>query len=105
MKRITINFLAAILLAVSVFALNLPADDKSIEKIEFKGRYTVPNEEIAKQVKTKVGDKFIPDALTADFERILAMKLFDDTKCAVVSKQGPGGGVIVTFILVDKPRK
>ena len=102
MKRIAITALAVVFLAVSALALD---DNRLIEKIEFKGRYTVSNEEITKHVKTKVGDKYQSELVSADFERILATRLFDDTKSAVITKPGQNGGIIVVFVLVDKPRK
>jgi len=97
--------LLALLAVLMISGYAFASDDKLVEKIEFKGKYSVANDEIARQVKTKVGDKYLHEAIIADFERILATKLFDEFKSSVVTKPGENGGVIVVFILVDKPRK
>jgi len=69
-------------------------------RIKFKGNRRVESETILRELVTRVDDIFSAFRLRKDIRRIWRMGKFDDIK---VDAQRAAGGVILTFIVKEKP--
>jgi outer membrane protein insertion porin family len=90
----------AFLLAVLFYPGLLSAETQKIKNIEIEGNIRVLSSVISGYIKTKAGDDFDPVALRADLENVYKSGLFVDIK---IDKETFADGVIVTFIVLEKP--
>jgi outer membrane protein insertion porin family len=72
-----------------------------IETIQFRGARRVPQDTLRALVSTKAGDVYNEDALRRDFMLLWNTNRFDDIK--LESEKGDHGGVVLTFIVTERP--
>lgn len=75
-------------------------DQKVVKKVQFKGNRAVNTDLVRSRVKTREGSPFVQSDVDDDLKRLYAMGFFSD--CLVDVKE-EYDGVVVTFILVEKP--
>jgi Surface antigen variable number repeat len=78
-----------------------PLTQNEIEEVRFSGLNHVSEETVRAVIHTKAGDPYNADALRQDFKAVWNLKLFDDVQSKL--ENGPRGGVLVTFILTERP--
>ena len=76
---------------------------QTIEQIEISGNRRIPRETILYYVQSKVGDRYNPEQIGRDFQAILALGFFDPLKSKIFTENGPRGGLVVTFQVVEYP--
>ena len=79
------------------------AQNALVETVEICGNHHVSSKSIAKQVKTRPGQRYDADQAKRDFEAILAMGFFDPLKSKLIEDAGSQGGKIVRFDLSEYP--
>lgn len=94
-------------LVISFACLNpLPfalAQNALVEMIEICGNHHVSAKTIAKQVKTRPGQRYDAEQVKRDFEAVLAMGFFDPLKSKYLQDTGSKGGKIIRFELSEYP--
>src|ERR1700722_16110328 len=71
-----------------------------IEAVEFKGARRVAPDMLRSLIDSKKGDIYDEEALHRDFMHLWNSGRFDDI--TLQTEPGPGGGVIVTFVVVER---
>src|ERR1044072_8283074 len=101
-----VKFLSSILV-ISFFCLQplsgALAQNAVVEVIEICGNQHVSSKNIAKQVKTRPGQRYDAEQVKRDFEAILAMGFFDPLKSRLNVETGQRGGKVITFDLSEYP--
>src|SRR6266850_2370985 len=96
---------ASVLLALVLSGLRprapQPPAANTIESIVISGNRRVPTETIKHYMLTKVGDTLNADVVGRDVKTLYAQGYFDDIR--VNSEDTTSGGLIVTFIVKEKP--
>jgi len=77
-----------------------PVGDNIIESVEFRGQKKVPQDTLRALIFTKKGDPYDLDAIHRDFIALWNTGRFDDLK--VETEKGPGGGVILRFVVTER---
>lgn len=101
-----VKFLSSILVIGFLCLHPLPvtlAQNGVVEVIEICGNHHVSSKSIAKQIKTRPGQRYDAEQVKRDFEAVLAMGFFDPLKCKVSEENGPKGGRVITFNLSEYP--
>jgi outer membrane protein insertion porin family len=73
---------------------------QAIEDIQFRGQRRVPQDTLRALISSKKGDIFSDDDLHRDFMALWNSGRFDDIH--METEPGPGGGVIVRFIVTER---
>ena len=74
-----------------------------VENVDIIGNRRLRKEDILYYVQTRQGDVFSPAQVERDLQTILALGFFDKVQTRVTTEDGPRGGVIVTFYVVELP--
>ena len=72
-----------------------------IESIQFRGARRVPQDTLRAMIFTKTGDVYSDEGLRRDFMALWNTNRFDDIR--LESEKGDRGGVILTFVVVERP--
>ncbi len=72
-----------------------------VERIEFRGSRRVPVDTLRALIYTRPGDPYSEEALHRDFIALWNTNRFDDIR--LESEPGEHGGVIVRFVLTERP--
>jgi outer membrane protein insertion porin family len=89
-------------LAGSAYAQQQP-QQRVVENVDIIGNRRLRKEDILYYVQTRQGDVFNPGQVERDLQTILALGFFDKVQTRVTTEDGPRGGVIVTFYVVELP--
>ncbi len=89
-----------LLLGVAYFALAIPLQTKTIERIDIRGYRRYPEGMIRSKIKSKPGDVCQTDRLALDVQSLYQTGLFENVE--VRQKEGDTGRV-VTFLVKEKP--
>ena len=82
-------------------AVAAPLESNVVEAIEFRGSRRVPQDTMRAIIFTKTGDVYADDTLRRDFMALWNTNRFDDIR--LESETGERGGVILRFVLVERP--
>ncbi len=82
-----------------------PIAGRNIERVEITGLCSRPSEEIMSHLKTRPGESYSQEQITADLQSLLALGFFDRKETRVRVEEGSRGGVNVIFELVELPPK
>ncbi len=74
-----------------------------VENVEVCGIHHVSFKSLAKQVKTRPGQRYEAEQVKHDYEAVLAMGFFDPLKSKLLEETGPRGGKVITFDLSEYP--
>ena len=88
--------------ADSAYAQQQPAQ-RIVENVDIIGNRRLRKDDILYYVQTRQGDVFNPAQVERDLQTILALGFFDKVQTRVTTEDGPRGGVIVTFYVVELP--
>ncbi|MEP6715729.1 MAG: outer membrane protein assembly factor BamA [Terriglobia bacterium] len=72
-----------------------------IESIQFRGARRVPQDTLRALVSSKAGDVYNEEALRRDYMLLWNTNRFDDI--TLETEKGERGGVVVTFVVVERP--
>ncbi len=86
--------------AVVLWAQGQDAEGKEIISIQVRGNQALSDETIVSKVKTKIGDSLSSEVLNEDLKKLYATDYFTDVSVDVKHIEG---GVVVTFIVKEKP--
>ena len=78
-----------------------PTAGRLIERVEIIGLRSKSSQEIMAHLKTRPGEPYNQDQITADFRTLLALGFLDRLNTRVRMEEGTRGGVIVVFDLVE----
>jgi TonB family protein len=82
-----------------------PTAGRNVERVEITGLRSRQSEEIMSHLKTRPGESYRQEQITADLQSILALGFFDRKETTVRVEEGSRGGVNVIFELVELPSK
>jgi hypothetical protein len=82
-----------------------PIAGRNIERVEITGLRSSLSEEIMSHLKTRPGESYSQEQITADLQSILALGFFDRKETRVRVEEGSQGGVNVVFELTELPPK
>jgi outer membrane protein insertion porin family len=88
--------------AGSAYAQQQPSQ-RVVENVDIIGNRRLRKDDILYYVQTRQGDVFNPAQVERDLQTILALGFFDKVQTRVTTEDGPRGGVIVTFYVVELP--
>ena len=71
-----------------------------IEGVDFRGQHKVPQDTLRALIYTKKGDTFDEESIHRDFIALWNTGRFDDLR--VETTTGPGGGIILTFVVTER---
>lgn len=102
--RITVSLVALALLFLaappSSYSQLSSTEGKKITSIQVENNKSVSSETILSKIRSKPGDEFSQDILNDDLKRLYATDYFTDVSIDVKDSDG---GVVVTFIVEEKP--
>lgn len=78
-----------------------PTAGRLIERLEITGLRSRSSQEIMAHLKTRPGEPYREEQVTADFRSLLALGFLDPLKTRVRLEEGTRGGVNVVFELVE----
>ena len=78
-----------------------PVAANTIEAIQFRGSRRVPQDTLRAMIFSKVGDVYNDDSIRRDFQLLWNSNRFDDI--TVQTERGERGGIVVTFVVVERP--
>ena len=88
----------------SAYAQQQPQPQQRIvESVDIIGNRRLRKDDILYYVQTRTGDVFNAAQVERDLQAILALGFFDKVQTRVTTEDGPRGGVIVTFYVVELP--
>ena len=89
------------LLCTSLPLFAQSADDtQEVTGVEVKGNQTVATATILSQVRTQAGRPLSSTLLSEDLKRLYGLGFFKDVR---IEQDRSGGGLIVVFIVIEKP--
>jgi outer membrane protein insertion porin family len=74
-----------------------------VESVEVEGNRRLRDEDILYHIQTRAGDVFNPAQIQRDYQALLNLPFFDKTKVRVSTTDGPRGGKVVIFEVVELP--
>jgi outer membrane protein assembly factor BamA len=74
-----------------------------VETVEIVGNRRLTDEEIFSHLKTRPGKVYSERQVLRDLQALLRLRVFDTTQTRVSMKDGPKGGVVVIFVIVELP--
>jgi outer membrane protein insertion porin family len=74
-----------------------------IERVEFRGLSRVPTDTVRAIVQTKSGDVYEEKAVKRDFKALWDTGRF--TEVQVTKEDGPRGGIILRFVVTERPQQ
>ena len=80
-----------------------PPQQRIVESVDIIGNRRLRKDDILYYVQTRGGDVFNAAQVERDLQAILALGFFDKVQTRVTTEDGPRGGVIVTFYVVELP--
>src|ERR1043166_5943818 len=86
-----------------VTAQQNPSQQRVVENVDIIGNRRLRKDDILYYVQTRQGDVFNAAQVERDLQAILALGFFDKVQTRVTTEEGPRGGVIVTFYVVELP--
>jgi outer membrane protein insertion porin family len=98
--KVTSIVLAIILSGIRAYALQVPEGAK-VEGVEPRNNKRVPSDTIKYHIQTKAGGVLNMDTIRRDVKELYATNYFDDIQ--VEAEDGKAGGVIVVFVVKEKP--
>jgi outer membrane protein insertion porin family len=102
--QLKITCLFSVILVTFVFASNSFAQkDKIVESIDIQGNRRLPDAEILKYIKTKVGEAYTDGQLQQDLEALNKLGLFDERNTRVFVEAARRGGTAVIFQVMELP--
>jgi outer membrane protein insertion porin family len=107
-RVVWLAFLSAIIaisslaFAKSAYAQQQPSQ-RVVENVDIIGNRRLRKDDILYYVQTRQGDVFNSAQVERDLQAILALGFFDKVQTRVTTEDGPRGGVIVTFYVVELP--
>jgi len=72
-----------------------------IEGVDFRGSRRSPQDTLRETIFSKVGDAYNEDAVRRDVMALRRTNRFDDVR--VSTEEGKKGGVILHFVVTDRP--
>jgi outer membrane protein insertion porin family len=88
----------------SAYAQQQPQPQQRIvESVDIIGNRRLRKDDILYYVQTRTGDVFNAAQVERDLQAILALGFFDKVQTRVTTEDGPRGGVIVTFYVIELP--
>jgi hypothetical protein len=82
-----------------------PSAGRLIESVEITGLRSKSFQEILANLKTRPGEPYRPEQVTAEFQSLLALGVFDKKESRVRIEEGIRGGINVVFELAELPPK
>ncbi|HNG93708.1 MAG TPA: outer membrane protein assembly factor BamA [Acidobacteriota bacterium] len=79
------------------------AQQRIVEDVEFRGNRRIPTDTIRLRVSTKPGDIYNRDQVERDYQAIVSEGFFDEFESRVTVEEGFRGGVIIVFVLRERP--
>ena len=73
-----------------------------IESVDFRGSRRSPQDTLRKAIFSKVGDAYNEDVVRRDVVILRNTDRFDDVR--VSTEEGKKGGVILHFVLTERPQ-
>jgi outer membrane protein insertion porin family len=98
--KVKLIVLAIILSGIRAYALQVPEGAK-IEGVEPRNNKRVPSDTIKYHIQTKAGGTLNMETIRRDVKELYATNYFDDVQ--VVAEDGKAGGIIVVFVVKEKP--
>ena len=74
-----------------------------VESVEIEGNRRLRDEDILYHIQTRPGDVFNEAQIQRDYQALLNLPFFDKTKVRVSTTDGPRGGKVVIFDVVELP--
>ena len=106
-RVVWLAFLSAIICLTSLaFAKPAYAQDpqqRLVESVDVIGNRRLRKDDILYYVQTRPGDVYSPTRVQLDYQAILSLNFFDKVQTRVTVEDGPRGGVVVTFYVVELP--
>ncbi|HZL56737.1 MAG TPA: POTRA domain-containing protein, partial [Bryobacteraceae bacterium] len=78
-----------------------PIASNVIETIQFRGARRVPQDTLRAMIFSKTGDVYNDENLRRDYQLLWNTNRFDDI--TLETEKGERGGVVVTFVVVERP--
>ena len=74
-----------------------------VESVEVEGNRRLRDEDILYHIQTRPGDVYNEAQIQRDYQALLNLPFFDKTKVRVATTDGPRGGKVVIFEVVELP--
>jgi outer membrane protein insertion porin family len=74
-----------------------------VESVEVEGNRRLRDEDILYHIQTRPGDTYNEAQIQRDYQALLNLPFFDKTKVRVATTDGPRGGKVVIFEVVELP--
>src|SRR5918999_1997006 len=74
-----------------------------VESVEIEGNRRLRDEDILYHIQTRPGDVYNEAQIQRDYQALLNLPFFDKTKVRVSTTDGPRGGKVVIFDVVELP--
>ncbi|HEX7314575.1 MAG TPA: outer membrane protein assembly factor BamA [Pyrinomonadaceae bacterium] len=74
-----------------------------VEAVEVEGNRRLRDEDILYHIQTRAGDTYNEAQIQRDYQALLNLPFFDKTKVRVSTTDGPRGGKVVIFEVVELP--
>src|SRR5215207_9249662 len=74
-----------------------------VESVEVEGNRRLRDEDILYHIQTRPGDAYNEAQIQRDYQALLNLPFFDKTKVRVSTTDGPRGGKVVIFDVVELP--
>lgn len=74
-----------------------------VESVEVEGNRRLRDEDVLYHIQTRAGDPYNPDQVQRDLQALLNLPFFDKTATRVATQDGPRGGVLVIFYVIELP--
>lgn len=102
--QLKIISLFSVILFTFAFASDAPAQkDKIVETIDIQGNRILPDAEILKHIKTKIGEAYTDEQLQQDVETLNKLGVFDERNTRVFVEVTRRGGAAVYFEVRELP--
>lgn len=76
---------------------------RMVEELVIEGNRRLTDEELARRVRTRPGDKYDAQQVRRDLQALLDISFLDKTATRVSTEEGQRGGVVVIFTVQELP--
>ena len=80
-----------------------PSSQRIVESVDITGNRRLRKDDILYYITTRAGDPYNVDQIQRDYQTLLSLAFFDKIKTRVSIEDGPRGGVVVIFEVVELP--
>jgi outer membrane protein insertion porin family len=102
MERLILSGVTALLIFYAAHPA-MAQSERVIEKIEIRKNRSISKETIKLYIQTREGDIYREEQVQRDFQAVLAQGFFDEFESRVFVEEGPKGGVVLIFSIIERP--